>query len=102
MRKLPLSDSVPTGTYLDMITKLPILDPKRLRMPILIMRGEYDGIATEDDVLNFFKRLTSTERQFVLLPQASHSAALGPNRRQLWYVLQCFLKMPSRQDLLKQ
>ena len=97
--ELQFGDSVPTGTYLDMITKLPLVDPTRLAMPVLIARGEYDGIATEDDVLNFFKKLKATEREFVVLPGASHAVALGINRQQLWYVMKSFLDSPARLDL---
>ena len=97
--ELQFGDSVPTGSYLDMITKLPIVDPTQLPMPVLIARGEYDGIATEDDVLNFFKRLKTREREFVVLPDASHAVALGINRHQLWYVMRSFLNGPPRFDL---
>src|SRR5260221_8448085 len=41
---LPLDDSVPTGTYVDMCSKLPLVDPARLTVPTIIMRGEFDGI----------------------------------------------------------
>jgi len=97
--ELQFGDSVPTGSYLDMITKLPIVDPTQLPMPVLIARGEYDGIATEDDVLNFFKRLKTREREFVVLPDASHAVALGINRHQLWYVMRSFLNGPPRFDV---
>jgi len=97
--ELHFGDSVPTGTYLDMITKLPIVDPLKLRMPVLIARGEYDGIAMEEDLLNFFKKLQTPEREFVVLPGASHSIALGTNRRQLWHVMRAFLNIPPRRDV---
>jgi alpha-beta hydrolase superfamily lysophospholipase len=97
--ELKFGDSVPTGSYLDMITKLPIIDPAQLHMPVLITRGEYDGIATEDDVLNFFKGLRTQQRELVILPGASHAVALGINRRQLWHVLRSFLDEPRRLDL---
>jgi alpha-beta hydrolase superfamily lysophospholipase len=96
--ELKFGDSVPTGSYLDMITKLPIVDPTQLTMPVLIARGEYDGIATEDDVLNFFKKLKTSEREFIVLPGASHAVALGINRHQLWYALRSFLSTPTRLD----
>jgi pimeloyl-ACP methyl ester carboxylesterase len=96
--ELKNGDSVPTGSYLDMTTKLPLVDPSKLTMPVLIARGEFDGIATEDDLLNFFKRLAVQEREFVVFPGASHSIALGKNREQFWHVLRCFLEMPKRLD----
>jgi alpha-beta hydrolase superfamily lysophospholipase len=96
--ELRLGDTVPTGTYLDMTTKLPIVDPLKLRVPVLIARGEYDGIATEQDLLNFFQKLPVADREFVVLPGASHSVALGLNRHQFWHVMRSFLEMPPRQD----
>ncbi len=97
--ELKFGDSVPTGSYLDMTTKLPLVDPTKLKMPVMIARGEFDGIATEEDLLNFFKKLPVPDREFVILPGASHSIALGTNRQQFWHVLRCFLDTPKRLDL---
>jgi alpha-beta hydrolase superfamily lysophospholipase len=97
--ELQFGDSVPTGTYLDMTANLPVVNPLKVHSPVLILRGEYDGIATEEDVLNFFKKLPTSDRQFALLPGASHSAALGTNREQLWHIVREFLNMPPRRDL---
>jgi pimeloyl-ACP methyl ester carboxylesterase len=36
---LALDTSVPTGTYIDMCANLPIVDPEKLRLPVLILRG---------------------------------------------------------------
>jgi len=97
--ELKFGDTAPTGTYLDMTTKLPLVDPTKLKMPVMIARGQYDGIATEDDLLNFFKRLPVPDREFVILPGAAHSIALGTNRRQFWHVLRSYLEMPPRLDI---
>ena len=42
---LALDDSMPNGTYIDMCSKLPVVDPARSRCRRSIMRGQYDGIA---------------------------------------------------------
>ncbi len=97
--ELQFGDSVPTGTYLDMTTKLPIVEPQKVLSPVLIARGEYDGIATEEDLLNFFRKLPAPDRQFVILPGAGHSVALGINRKQFWHVMRSFLEMPPRLDV---
>lgn len=97
--ELKFGDSAPTGTYLDMTTRLPIVDPLKVHAPVLIARGEYDGIATEEDLLNFFQKLPVPDREFVILPGASHSIALGLNRNQFWHVVRCFLEMPKRMDI---
>jgi alpha-beta hydrolase superfamily lysophospholipase len=94
--ELKFGETVPTGTYLDMTTRLPIVDPLKVQTPVLIVRGEYDGIATEEDLLNFFRKLPVQDREFVILPGASHSIALGLNRQQFWHVVNCFLRMPKR------
>ena len=97
--ELKFGDTVPTGTYLDMTTRLPIVDPLKVQAPVLIARGEYDGIATEEDLLNFFRKLPVPDREFVILPGASHSIALGLNRHQFWHVVRSFLQMPARMDV---
>ena len=76
-------DSVPTGTYLDMITKLPLVDPAQLHVPVLMARGEYDGISSEEDLIGFFTRLANRDKQFVVVPGAAHSLVLGYNRAAL-------------------
>jgi alpha-beta hydrolase superfamily lysophospholipase len=96
--ELPFGDSVPTGTYLDMTTNLPIVDPLKVHAPLLIVRGEFDGIATEEDLLNFFQKLPTPDREFVVLPGAAHSVPMGINRQQFWHVLRAFLEMPPRLD----
>lgn len=96
--ELRFGDTVPTGTYLDMTAHLPVINPTQLRVPVLIVRGEYDGIATEQDLLDFFRQLPLADREFVVLPGAAHSVALGLNRRQFWHVMHAFLDMPPRAD----
>jgi pimeloyl-ACP methyl ester carboxylesterase len=96
--ELPFGDSIPTGTYLDMTANLPIVDPLKLRAPVLIARGEYDGIATEEDLLSFFKRLPNSDRQFVMIPGATHAVGLGTNRQLLWHATRAFLDLPPRVD----
>ena len=58
-------DSVPSGTFVDMCSKLPLVDPAKIHCPAYIMRGEHDGIATLDDILASTRRCptaTSTSR----------------------------------------
>jgi alpha-beta hydrolase superfamily lysophospholipase len=97
--ELPFGDTIPTGTYLDMTANLPVVEPAKVQAPVLLLRGEYDGIATLEDVLGFFARLPNPDRQFVLLAGAAHSLNLGINRQQVWHVVQSFLGMPPRLDV---
>ena len=40
---------MPIGIYLDMTSKLPLVDPVKIAVPTMIVRGEHDGIATMED-----------------------------------------------------
>jgi alpha-beta hydrolase superfamily lysophospholipase len=98
--ELPFGDTVPTGTYLDMTANLPVVDPAKVHAPVLLVRGEYDGIATEDDLVAFFRKMANRDKQLVVLPGMSHALAFGYNREQLWHVMRSFLDMPARRDQL--
>jgi pimeloyl-ACP methyl ester carboxylesterase len=96
--ELQYGDTVPTGTYLDMTANLPVVDPLKVTMPVILLRGEFDGIATNADLLDFFGKLPNGDRQFVILPGTAHSVATGINRAQFWYAMHSFLSMPPRED----
>ncbi len=96
--ELVFGDQVPTGTYLDMTANLPVVDPLKVQAPVMIVRGEHDGIASEEDLLDFYHRLPNPDRQFVVLPGAAHALVFGHNRHQLWHVAHGFLTMPPRRD----
>ena len=95
--ELRFGDSVPTGTYLDMTAKLPIIEAKLVKCPVLLARGQYDGIATEADILDFYGQLPNPDRQLSILPGIAHSLTLGLNRQLYWHVANGFLGMPKAQ-----
>ena len=97
--ELRYGDSVPTGTYLDMVTKLPLVDPEKVQCPVLIVRAEHDGIATDEDILGFYARLPNPDKQLVKIGGLAHTAILGVNRARFWHALNAFLSMPARVDL---
>ena len=96
--ELAFGDSVPTGTYLDMCANLPVVDPRKIHCPVLIVRGEHDGIAAEQDLLDFFALLPHKDKQFVLLPGQAHVGPFGTNRHRFFHVIHAFLTMPPRRD----
>ena len=93
--ELPLGDSVPTGTYLDMVANLPVIDPARILAPVMVVRGQYDGIATDADLLDFFAKLANQDRQFVVIAGAAHGLATCYNRQKFWHMAHAFLNMPE-------
>ena len=92
--EMPHGDSVPTGTYLDMTANLPLIDPAHFTRPVMIVRGEYDGVATDEDLLDFFAKLPVQDKQYIIIPGAAHSVTLSYARARLWHVMQEFLTMP--------
>jgi pimeloyl-ACP methyl ester carboxylesterase len=93
--EMQFGDQVPTGTYLDMTANLPVVQPEKVLSPVLLVRGEYDGIATVADLEEFFNLLPNGDRQFVILPGTAHSVALATNRQLFWHVTRAFLTMPT-------
>jgi alpha-beta hydrolase superfamily lysophospholipase len=92
---LEYGDSVPSGTYLDMAVNLPLVDPAKVLSPVLMTRGEWDGNSTNDDLLEFFRKLPNGDRQYVILPNTAHSQAFSKNRQLLWYAMKNFLDAPT-------
>ena len=93
--EMQYGDTVPSGTYLDMAANLPLVDPAKVRSPVLMTRGEWDGNSTNDDLLDFFRQLPNGDRQFVILPNTAHSQAFSKNRQLLWYAMKNFLGEPA-------
>jgi pimeloyl-ACP methyl ester carboxylesterase len=93
--EMPFGDQIPTGTYLDMTANLPVVHPQKVLSPVLLVRGEFDGIATVADLEEFFNLLPNGDRQFIVLPGTAHSVTLATNRRLFWHVARAFLDMPT-------
>jgi len=92
---LKLDDSVPTGTYVDMCSKLPLVDPAAVKAPTLIMRGEYDGIAAVEDLIEFFKRLPNPDKQFAVMPGIAHASFQQKNYALVYHILHAFFSQPE-------
>jgi pimeloyl-ACP methyl ester carboxylesterase len=92
---LALDDSVPTGTYVDMCSKLPLVDPARVAVPTLLMRGQWDGIAGVDDLIEFFRRLPNPDKQFCVMPGISHASFQQKNYLMVYHILHAFFSQPE-------
>ena len=92
---LALDDSVPTGTYVDMCSKLPLVDPRKIPVPTLLLRGEYDGIASVDDLLAFFGKLPHPDKQFSVMQGISHASFQQKNYLLVYHLLHGFFTQPA-------
>ncbi len=93
--EMKFGNEIPSGTYLDMAANLPIVDPAKIVSPVLMLRGEFDGNSTNDDLLDFYRQLPNGDRAFTILPQTAHSAGYSKNRHLLYYALRNFLAAPA-------
>lgn len=100
--EMPNGDTVPTGTYLDMTANLPLVDPTKVQAPVLMVRGQYDGISTDEDLLDFFSKLPVPDKQYVVIPGATHAVAMGYARAGLWHVAHEFLTLPKAIAAMKE
>jgi len=90
-----LDDSVPTGTYVDMCSKLPLVDPLKIPVPTLILRGQYDGIASVEDLLAFFAKLPHPDKQFSVMEGISHASFQQKNYLTVYHLLHGFFAAPA-------
>ena len=94
-KEIKNGESVPTGTYLDMVAHLPVVDPRKVMSPVMLVKGEYDGISTMDDLQDFFAKLPNGDKEFVVLAGAAHSVVLSRSHKGLHHAMQSFLTMPK-------
>ena len=87
---LALDSSMPNGTYIDMCSRLPIVDPEKISVPTIVLRGQFDGIAGMDDLIDFFKILPNPDKQFTVLTGISHASFQQKNYLMVYDVLHAF------------
>ncbi|GAC1451468.1 MAG: hypothetical protein PVSMB6_00970 [Steroidobacteraceae bacterium] len=87
------TDPLSPNAFID-YAHLPILDPARITVPTMIIFGEYDHFASEQDLLPFFSQLRTREKQFVLLPHAGHALLLEKDHRRFQHAVLSFFERP--------
>jgi pimeloyl-ACP methyl ester carboxylesterase len=90
-----LDDSVPTGTYVDMCSRLPVVNPEKITVPTVIMRGQWDGIASVEDLLAFFAKLPNPDKQFAVMAGISHASFQQKNYKLVYHILASFFSQPA-------
>jgi pimeloyl-ACP methyl ester carboxylesterase len=74
--------------------KLPILDPARITVPTMIIHGDEDYAAREEDLRPFYAQLATHDKRYVLLPGAGHLAMLERDHRRFQHEVLAFLDRP--------
>jgi pimeloyl-ACP methyl ester carboxylesterase len=62
----------PTGPQLDMVTIMPMINPRLMPVPVMIIHGQYDDVADLDGLLPFFQQLPNPYKRYVVIPDAGH------------------------------
>src|SRR5215471_1526813 len=73
---------------------LPILDPARISVPTMIIHGEKDFAAKEEDLLPFYAQLATHDKQYVMLPNGGHMLMLEKDHKRFQYLVLSFFDRP--------
>jgi 2-methylcitrate dehydratase PrpD len=92
---LALDDSLPNGTDIEMCSRRPVVDPEKIRVPTVVLRGQFDGIAGSDDLLEFFKRLPHPDMQFTVMIGISHASFQQKNHKLVYPILHAYFTQPA-------
>ncbi|MCJ2083510.1 alpha/beta hydrolase [Methylobacterium sp. J-090] len=95
----PAGVKVPTGPFVEILRswhgELPY-DPGLVRAPVCLIRGEWDGLATDADARWLFDAFTgAAERRDVKIGRGTHLLHLEANREALWRESIAFLDQPT-------
>jgi pimeloyl-ACP methyl ester carboxylesterase len=72
------------------------LDPARIRLPTLVIAGEYDPLAPSENLAKLFTRIGSGHKQWVSVPASDHAAFLETPRAYFIHSLHAFLEGVSK------
>ena len=78
-----------------MCSKLPVVNPEKIMVPTLIMRGQHDGIASLQDLVKFFEKLPNPDKQFTVMPGISHASFQQKNYMIVYHILASFFAQPE-------
>jgi len=84
----------PVGPQLDMITIMPMLNPRLMTVPIMIIHGQYDDVADLDGLLPFFEQLPNPYKRYVVIPNAGHMMMLQKGHVLFQHEVASFFKTP--------
>jgi alpha-beta hydrolase superfamily lysophospholipase len=71
------------------------VDPEKIKAATIIMRGQFDGIAGFDDLIEFFKRLPNPDKQFAVMAGISHASFQQINFKTVYHILHAFFTQPE-------
>lgn len=64
--------NTPTSPQLDLVTLLPMLNPKLITVPTMLIHGEFDDVADTKQLLPFFDQIPNPNKRYVIVPNGGH------------------------------
>jgi pimeloyl-ACP methyl ester carboxylesterase len=83
-----------TGPQLDLATILPMVNPRLVSVPTMIIHGQYDDVADTDGLLPFFAQLPNPQKKYVIVPEAGHMMHLQKGHMLFQHEVVSFFKAP--------
>jgi len=84
----------PTGPQLDMVTIMPMINPRLMPVPTMIIHGQYDDVADLEGLFPFFRDLPNPAKQYVIISDAGHMMHLQKGHLQFQQAVIGFLSAP--------
>lgn len=84
----------PTGPQVDLLTRLPLVDPARITVPTMLIHGQYDDVADLDGLLPFFKALPNPDKQYVVIPDGGHMLHLQRGHARFQHAVAAWFAAP--------
>ena len=83
-----------TGPQLDMVTIMPMINPRLMPVPTMIIHGQYDDVADLEGLLPFFQELPNPYKKYVVVPNAGHMMLLQKGHPVFQHEVASFFKAP--------
>jgi pimeloyl-ACP methyl ester carboxylesterase len=93
-QEMAYGDTAPTGTYIDMSVNLPLVDPAKITVPTMLIRGQIDQNSTFAELYDFWNKMPVADKQLIVVP-GGHALASGIGYRHMWHAVDGFLTMPD-------
>jgi pimeloyl-ACP methyl ester carboxylesterase len=77
-----------------MVTIMPMLNPRLMPVPTMIIHGEYDDVADVTGLLPFFQQLPNRYKRYVVVANAGHMMHLQKGHRLFQHEVASFFKAP--------
>ncbi len=76
----------PNGGWADMATKMPVLEPRRITVPTLVIFGALDTFCTvaQEELPGYFHDLGTLDKQLIIVPEGGHALMMMKPRAKFY------------------